>query len=387
MMIFLGSGASEPFGIPTMSNLMDKFEMEVLESRPEDEKLLYNKIKKCVSPELEINMEDILTTLNSLSKIAEYQRTSLYFDSILKRIRNELGDFESEFRSTVGSIQAPFGIFRRLFRRENALKTLNDELKNVSKRREEVEKGCSLIDPHISENLRAELIEFIRKSCFAGEIRAIRDVYDSFFGILDIDKISKIDIFTTNYDCCIENYFGSREERFCDGFRYDKFKREEYWDPGEYDKCGEKFRLFKLHGSVDYYISEMNEIVKTTSAEKLGRHRNVMVYPIRDVRVDTEPLFELFGRLRKCLLDEKICIVIGYSFSDNLIRERLFDAVKRNSKIKIILINPIAVTLTQDVLQPINNNITPINGKFGKERVFNELDNEIQRINRKLYIL
>lgn len=157
MMIFLGSGASEPFGIPTMSNLMDKFEMEVLESRPEDEKLLYNKIKKCVSPELEINMEDILTTLNSLSKIAEYQRTSLYFDSILKRIRNELGDFESEFRSTVGSIQAPFGIFRRLFRRENALKTLNDELKNVSKRREEVEKDCSLIDPHISENLRAEL--------------------------------------------------------------------------------------------------------------------------------------------------------------------------------------------------------------------------------------
>ena len=231
MMIFLGAGASKPFEIPTMSELMKGFEDK---SIPENEKLLYEEIKDRVRPPLEINLEDILTTLNSLSKISENQRTSTYFESILEEIRTAFGNFEPNLENTLDSIRrAPFGILGRVFRLENALKTLENELKSVSKHRQKVEKGCSLIDPHCSKNLRDRLIRFIKECCIVRSdgIGTLLDVYDRFFDCLDIDNLRKIDIFTTNYDCCVETYFGRKGIMFCDGFRFNSLKRIEYFDP------------------------------------------------------------------------------------------------------------------------------------------------------------
>lgn len=70
-MLFLGAGASKPFGIPRMSGddgLSEKFEKEVIENNSEltkGEKEVYLDIKNALSIN---NLEDILTVLNDLSE-------------------------------------------------------------------------------------------------------------------------------------------------------------------------------------------------------------------------------------------------------------------------------------------------------------------------------
>ncbi|MCD6455459.1 MAG: hypothetical protein J7K81_01520 [Methanophagales archaeon] len=57
---------------------------------------------------------------------------------------------------------------------------------------------------------------------------------------------------------------------------------------------------------------------------------------MREKEVYKDPLFELFTSLKTNLLSEEICVVIGYSFGDEHIRNIFFDAAKRNLEIKYL---------------------------------------------------
>ena len=98
---------------------------------------------------------------------------------------------------------------------------------------------------------------------------------------------------------------------------------------------------------------------------------------MREKEVYKDPFFELLTRLKTSLLSEKICAVIGYSFRDEYIRNIFFDAVKRNPEIKIIMINPKAKEIRDD-LKPIKDKIDPIEGEFGEESVFKELEEKLK---------
>jgi hypothetical protein len=252
-------------------------------------------------------------------------------------------------------------------------------------------------------------------------------VYDRLFGILKL-KSSSIDIFTTNYDLIIERYYDllsdeyylfsktynyteKREISYTDGFLFSVFEdlhkdipafgrfklhgsilhssvNENVWDPERYDDfvkhaCREDipaFRLFKLHGSIDQYYQN-GEIVKkdtlfpTKTVDGIDL-RESMIYPMREKEVYKDPFFELFTRLKSSLLSGKICIVIGYSFGDEHIRNIFFDAMKRNPEIRIILIDPQAKRIRDD-LEPIKDKIEPIEGEFGEESVFEELKQKL----------
>jgi hypothetical protein len=50
--------------------------------------------------------------------------------------------------------------------------------------------------------------------------------------------------------------------------------------------------------------------------------------------------------------------------------------VKRNPEIRIILIDPTAKKIGDD-LEPIKDNIDPIEGEFGEEKVFEELKQKL----------
>ena len=147
---------------------------------------------------------------------------------------------------------------------------------------------------------------------------------------------------------------------------------------------GPLIRLFKLHGSIDQYYQNGKIVKKDTlfSTKTVGglEPKDSMIYPMREKEVYKDPFFELFTRLKDCLTNQetKICIVIGYSFGDEHIRNIFFDAVKRNQEIRIILIDPQAEQIRNDRrLEPIRGNIEPIEGKFGEEKVFEELKQKL----------
>ena len=144
----------------------------------------------------------------------------------------------------------------------------------------------------------------------------------------------------------------------------------------------ETIRLFKLHGSIDQYI-QGEEILKkdilfptkTVNGKELLES---MIYPMREKEVYKDLFFELFTRLKTSLLSEEICIIIGYSFGDEHIRNIFLDAVKRNQKIKILFGDKNPDQVMKD-LEPIKDNIIPIEGEFGKDTFFERLKEELQK--------
>jgi hypothetical protein len=377
MMLFLGAGASKPFGILTMREMSEKFEDEVYYEELDnngDEKLYIN-VRETLNSN---NLEGILTILENLT---DSQNPIARYIVPLLLSKDETTINEGE----------------------------NREVTDI------VELAVSSV---LLKRLKSKIIEFVKKNCALKEeeeiLQDIIRVYNRLFEILKHNS-TFFDIFTTNYDLIIEKYYdlltgeyyfnkkydyveNLRRISYTDGFFSIAFTAsgsrcfyDDYvWNPKGYDeiikyasnKDIRTIKLFKLHGSIDQYI-EGDKIVKrdilystpTTSGEE---RLESMIYPMREKEVYKDPFFELFTRLKTSLLSEKICIVIGYSFGDEHIRNIFFDAVKRNPEIKILLgdKNPNEV---MKKLEPIKDNLIPIEGEFGKETFFARLEEELEK--------
>ncbi len=138
-----------------------------------------------------------------------------------------------------------------------------------------------------------------------------------------------------------------------------------------------------MHGSIDQYYQNGDIVkkdilfpTKTIDGVELVES---LIYPMREKEVYKDPFFEALARLKTSLLSEKICIVIGYSFGDEHIQNIFFDAVKRNPEIKILLVNKKLHKVIKK-LEPIKDNIIPIDGEFGEEEVFEELEEKLNKL-------
>ena len=233
------------------------------------------------------------------------------------------------------------------------------------------------LTPHYNQSLelKSKILTFIKEKCiFKKESR--KDAVNAYNRLFEILHHPINEIFTTNYDLVIEKYLRNRGQSYYDGFN------DGLWDPKRYEQKI-TFRIFKLHGAIDQYITEKSRIVKvgvldakrTVDGERL---KEAIIYPMREKEIYKDPFFELFTRLKTCLLSEKICIVIGYSFGDVHIRNIFFDAVKRNSKIKILLGDKNQDEVMTN-LELIKDNIIPIGGEFGEEAFFERLEEELEK--------
>jgi signal-transduction protein with cAMP-binding, CBS, and nucleotidyltransferase domain len=72
----------------------------------------------------------------------------------------------------------------------------------------------------------------------------------------------------------------------------------------------------------------------------------------------------------KILLEDIIKYCVSHQF---------FDAMKRNREIRIFMINPQAKKIRDD-LEPIKDNIKPIEGEFGEEEVFKDLKQNFSEV-------
>lgn len=409
-MLFLGAGASKQFGLKTMKEMSEIFESEA--NLTSEERELYSDIRTTLKSN---NLERILTVVHDLCvlKVVDVEEREIvlsihsknpsvvYFESTLQWCFDKLPKISTEQSITKNST------FEDWVKYQNAMQ----------------QKLRQILNTNFAISLKSKILDFIKKNCALKEeekrLPDIYGVYKRLFEIMKFTPCQLFDIFTTNYDLVIEKYHGChfneeydyREKvrhftyrsriSFTDGFLLRTFEdncltfKDEFddnvWDPEKYDAVLSNgnsediptLRLFKLHGSIDQYI-EGNKIVKrdnlystpTTSNEE---RLESMIYPMQEKEVYKDPFFELFTRLKASLLSEMICIVIGYSFGDEHIRNIFFDAVKSNPEIRIILINPNAQKIRDD-LEPIKDKIEPIEGKFGEEKVFEELKQKLSEV-------
>jgi len=143
---------------------------------------------------------------------------------------------------------------------------------------------------------------------------------------------SVCDIFTLNYDTVVEASLEDLKFPSIDGFRG---AENAYFDAEVYDEPpsgGGRFRVYKLHGSVNW-VRDVDGTVQRRPWDPPERRECVVVYPAEQKYVQTqygayETLLSLFRRrLREPKPNNKL-VVLGYSFRDEHINVAIEDSIR-----------------------------------------------------------
>lgn len=192
-------------------------------------------------------------------------------------------------------------------------------------------------------------------------------------------------VFTTNYDPVIETFCQDQSKRgaykLCDGFASQTGANAEIalWHPDSFHNLDlsadsrTHVVLFKLHGSTNWY-RRGNQFVKTELPIYTPNHpnlENLLIYPAKRKVALEEPYFTAYDYFQRTLEGQeerdKLCIVIGYSFRDYDALSRLRSASRQNPNLKLLVIDPRAKDLCSQTLEPLGIRAEPVTTHFGKE--------------------
>lgn len=155
------------------------------------------------------------------------------------------------------------------------------------------------------------------------------------------------EIYTTNYDMLLEMALEANYTPYFDGFTgsYEPFfspESIEYF-PKEGDFTDKWIRLWKIHGSLNWIKKERT----STSAERIVRigkietpENELMIYPSKEKYnlSRKEPFIAYFDRMKKYLQQgELVFICSGYSFSDQHINDIIFNALRQNKRLYVMV--------------------------------------------------
>ena len=155
------------------------------------------------------------------------------------------------------------------------------------------------------------------------------------------------EIYTTNYDMLLEMALEANYTPYFDGFTgsYEPFFSPESIETfsAEEDFTGRWIRLWKIHGSLNW----MKKNGTSTSAERIVRIGKIdtpinelMIYPSKEKYnlSRKEPFIAYFDRMKRYLQrGELVFICSGYSFSDQHINDIIFNAMRQNKRLYVMV--------------------------------------------------
>lgn len=157
-----------------------------------------------------------------------------------------------------------------------------------------------------------------------------------------INREYEKEIFTLNYDLLFENALEKVTMPYFMGFigSVKPFFLSDSVDDnkGMYVKRS-WVKLWKLHGSVNFKKNKEGKIYIENSTSE--GYENLLVYPSMDKYLSSRkaPFISYLDRLRKFLLEnEKILIVLGYSFGDDHINDVIINGLNNNTRLSIIIL-------------------------------------------------
>lgn len=208
--------------------------------------------------------------------------------------------------------------------------------------------------------LTRRLQNFIRKTVVVGEENRLEYLRE-----LTRFLPSTLEIFSVNYDTCVEQLCYLNNLKYSDGF-------DIYWNPRSLDGEDWDVKLFKMHGSVIWFESQTKEYVKIPVQTFVGEKETslklitgedlepLLIYPMQKWQY-IEPLTELQLMFKKRLVDAdtKVLVVVGYSFRDEYITRMLWDAARINADLRIVLVGPSAQQIFERKLMFLDDKKTP----------------------------
>lgn len=158
------------------------------------------------------------------------------------------------------------------------------------------------------------------------------------------------EVFTTNYDLIIEKALEASHIPYFDGFvgAYEPFFWQESIDHfvNKNDLTQNWIRLWKIHGSLSWFWKEdtktkSHKIVRIGKVNSIEKEENeLVIYPSKE-KYDSskkQPFIAYFDRLKNYLLSgELLFIFTGYSFSDQHINEIIFNCLRQNNRLTVLV--------------------------------------------------
>jgi len=181
--------------------------------------------------------------------------------------------------------------------------------------------------------------------------------------VADIDKTKKFfawlsllnrdfskEVFTTNYDLIIEKSLEASQIPYFDGFvgSFEPFFWQESIDQFvlKNDLTQNWIRLWKIHGSLSWFWKEdkktkAQKIIRIGKIENIKKEDNeLVIYPSKE-KYDSskkQPFIAYFDRLKNYLLSGELLFVFtGYSFSDQHINEIIFNCLRQNNRLTVLV--------------------------------------------------
>lgn len=253
--------------------------------------------------------------------------------------------------------KAHFGLIKTDLMATVAPRTVNieDILNHIRRIREltgeAATKNYAGVSGEAAKKLDKEICTKIYDIILEKEKVADLETTKKFFAWLSIlNRDFSKEVFTTNYDLIIEKSLESSQIPYFDGFvgAYEPFFWQESIDKlvGNNDLTQNWIRLWKIHGSLSWFWKEdiktkSPKIVRIGKIEKIEDEKDeLVIYPSKE-KYDSskkQPFVAYFDRLKNYLLNgELLFIFTGYSFSDQHINEIIFNCLRQNNRLSILV--------------------------------------------------
>lgn len=268
----------------------------------------------------------MLTSLQSeISKIEDVRRQKLYME-IYSFIRATLNFQHSLKNPTSGefspNIEDFFLILNQLIDKEFIIPhTL------IGSWNEKITKW-ELQESSVFFDLREFILNLLLNDWLKFSETKAKDLLSPLESILTNSENFTAEFFSLNYDLTFETILNSAHANvLCDGFENEAWK-------GHF--ADRKLNYYKLHGSINWYLDDEEELIKKASATD---HVKPFVIFGSDYKMHSfDPFFFLLSKFRDRLENSILYIVIGYSFSDKYINNMLIQQLMFKQSNRLMLI-------------------------------------------------
>lgn len=149
-----------------------------------------------------------------------------------------------------------------------------------------------------------------------------------FYSRSNLENRTCINFFTINYDTLLEDALVLEKKDVVDGFTGSAMG---FWNPAEFIEKGkgfDKYQLFKLHGSIDWYKDVDLGLIRCRYGTKyLSNQSSILIYPQSTKYIETQkdPFSVLFNGFREYIqvCNDNIFVSCGYGFGDDHINSEI----------------------------------------------------------------
>ncbi len=348
MLLFLGSGVSFASGLPSVPEITDNLLNGEFFYDPKAHGQFYP--ATAATGEQLKSVDRAQTLLNLLMTLDEYYLGAVgpYFSG------SKYAYSQSIYRNTT-SYEDLFHLSEQI--RQSGL-GLTDDAKTGTFVDTVIQKAGNLLDGDTRERRFISLYEL---SCVASsfiqwmvagtlETKKITGL-DLVLDLACSEDVDRLDIVTLNHDTLVEKLLTENGIPFEDGFgEIDGDVR--WFEDSVYDSISAKIRIFKPHGSVDWYLFRGNQYPASVagsdplncfsnSGEKLQNFYKMPSFlsGVDKILAYNRGIFsEIFYRFHQVLREHDFMVMSGYGWGDTAINFRLMNWLEGDRKRSIMLL-------------------------------------------------